>query len=608
MIAQVVPLRRLPRALGIFDYSVPLGFEVVPGTIVRIRFRSASTVGVVIRLASSTAVRQKLLPLEVVLSHSAYVPPALLRLATYVSAEGFCSIATTLRSMLPALPRPSLNRLPAPASSQPDAAAVQASRYDQLLGTDRPIGLVTYFREQTKIDFYHQLVAVAQNQFSSVLLITPTYAAAQSLSRRLPSNFCLDHRASVMAARQNYETILQQPSTTVIGTRSALFAPVQHLGLIIIDDEDADEHVQEEPSPRYDARAVAVVLSKLTGARVVLTSRLPSLVSTRSYALARALDTRPDTRCRYVDLDQARQASDFGILTETVQHAVARAVQAGQPIVLLHHRRGDFGSVECQDCGHVIICPSCGVPMRLEKTTLLCRHCNRADRLPDRCPQCQGLKLRGRGRGVEALRRELKTQLGIEAQLVTDPGQINGAGVMIATSRQLDHLRPESYALGIVTRFDSLLAVPRADADERARRLVLTLASRLTPQGKLIIQGSSQTRTICQELTDVRWQPEALAVRERFGYPPAWRLIALRRRIRSRASGISPHELRQMLVATDPKLRIDGPVRSAGRSGRDPGGSLLLIRTKHRLMPAVRSILNQLDESWSLSLDPREIR
>lgn len=609
MIAQVVPLRRLPRALGAFDYAVPAGFRAVPGAIVQIKFRARPTVGVVLRLASSSAVRQKLLPLEAVLSRGAYVPPALLRLAAYVSGQGFCSIATTLRSMLPALPRQRLSRLPIPTFREPPApTAAQASSYDQLLGTNQPVALVTYFREQTKIDFYRQLIAAAQGQSSSVLLITPTNAAAQSLSRLLPSNHCLNHRTSVIMARQNYETILRQLATTVIGTRSALFAPVQRLGLIIIDDEDADEHLQEEPNPRYDARAVAVFMSKLTSSRVVMTSRLPSLVTTRSYPLARALDAPPNTGCRFVDLDQARQAGDFGMLTETVQAAVSQAAQDGQSVVLLHHRRGDFGSVECQDCGYVISCPSCNVPMRLEKTALLCRHCSRTDRLPDRCPRCRSLTLRGRGRGAEALRRELKAQLGLQSQLATDPGRSSPAKVIIATDHQLDRLPPENYSLGVITRFDSLLAVPRADADERARRLVLTLASRLSPRGTLIIQGSAQTRTICQDLTDRRWSDEAYAVRERFGYPPAWRLIALRRRIESRAPGISPSELQKRLSVADPKLRIDGPIRSTGRSGRDPGGTLLLIRTKQRLTPSVRSILNQLDESWSLSLDPREIR
>ncbi len=604
MIARVAPLLRLPRALGVFDYRLPETMTVVVGSIVRIPFRRRSHIGVVLELASTSSLAPaNILALNAVISQSPLLPLPQLQAAQQIAHEGFTSIATTLRSIIPSLRlRTAISLLP-PSSPAPDRT--WRNELDSLTGSQQDVALISYLNDHSRTTFYEHLVALAQKHHRSTLLIVPTIARLRAYARLFPRAFLLHHGLPARQYRELFLNIRNGQSLIVIGTRSAIFAPLTDLGLVIIDDEDADEHVQEEPSPRFDCRSVAAALVTRTGGKLVLMSRLPSLQSFLQYGVHEHLDAPPQITVAFVDLDEQRDQHDYRIVPDVTLAALQRVAAQGRRAVIVHHRRSLFGSLECRDCGFIPTCSICRVPLRQDGAVLVCRHCGQTANIPLTCPRCRGYSLRGRGRGIEYLVLELR-RAGLKPVIAGATDSDRGL-ILVTTPSRLDELDLSEVTLAVITRYDSLLSVPRIDAEERARRILRMLAAKISVGGTLLVQGSRGYEELSRTVFDDRVLEQGREERERFGYPPAWNLLALRRRLVARAPGLTANELVRRLKRHDPTLLIIGPQRSRGRSRIDPGGDLVLLRYKKPLSPAVRRLLMRLDERWSMVPNPSEI-
>jgi hypothetical protein len=179
--------------------------------------------------------------------------------------------------------------------------------------------------------------------------------------------------------------------------------------------------------------------------------------------------------------------------------------------------------------------------------------------------------------------------------------------VIVLTAAQTYELTDRAFDLIIVTRYESLLAVPRPDADERARRLLVALASNLGTDGTLAVQGSPAHRVEIETPDDDRWRKRTLELRDRFGYPPAWKVLVLRQRTSSGPGRtVSPDTVFRRL-STIPHLVVTPPQRSRGRSRTNLAGTMVVLRTKHELSPEVRTLLGTLDERWTITMNPVEI-
>lgn len=588
MIAHVVPLVRLPRGIGYFDYRLPPEIKLTVGSAVRIRFRKRAVIGIVTALVKeSTIPLSRLLPIEAVLSAQPLVTDAQRQLAAFLSQEGFSSLALAYRSMVPKLTLRKTFNLPA----LPDSA-------------DRPLNqapkpvrpeVVTYSTDRTLFTYMRRLVQAAEGDNRSVMIIAPTEQRARTIAAELPAvELCL--ATTPTAERNRFIQLRSARSSIIVGTRSAIFAPLNRIGLILIDQEDADEHIQEEPNPRYDVRALALILARSMAADVVLTSRFPSLATWKAYGPGLPLDEPPDRSIKLIDLETARRGKDYAIVTETATTDLAAVLQRDGQAAVIHPHRTTFSALSCGDCGLTFNCPVCEVPFHQDGPQLRCTHCGTLAPIPLRCPRCGGYRLRGRGRGLDHLQRELASELKTHSNRLT-----------IMTAAQAHSLPDQSHDVIVLTNYDSLLAVPRADADETARRIIITLLAKLKSKGQLIVQGSrAHHDAIFHPEND--WREKSFAQRQAFGYPPAWRLFLLRHRAQSRGQSQSALNLVKQLRAQDKKITITGPEKSAGRSRANPAGERVLIRTTSPLMPAIKALLTSLDDSWTITVDPREIR
>ena len=212
----------------------------------------------------------------------------------------------------------------------------------------------------------------------------------------------------------------------VIGARSAIFAPVQNLGAIIIDEEHEGTYKQSDPAPRYHARDVAIVRARRAGALCVFGSATPSLeswwnVESRTWELLELperIGSRPLPAVQVVDMREERKAPRPSIaggtqgplvLSASLHDALQERLQKGEQSILLLNRRGYSTFVQCRDCGAVLNCWRCNVSLTHHRRPprLVCHHCNHQEPAPTTCPSCESTDLSHAGLGTEQVERVL---------------------------------------------------------------------------------------------------------------------------------------------------------------------------------------------------------
>jgi len=355
----------------------------------------------------------------------------------------------------------------------------------------------------------------------------------------------------------------------VVGARSAIFAPQPDLGLIVVDEEHEWTYKQEEPAPRYHARAAAEKLAELTGAVLVLGSATPDLESYhraragryRLLALpervqpsgegaARVCTVRPLPEVEVVDLRRELKEGNRGIFSRSLGRAVAEALAAGEQVILFLNRRGAASFVQCRDCGHVPVCSACAVSLTYHaaEERLVCHHCHRGRRLPERCPQCQSARIRFLGIGTQKVEeeagrafpgarllrwdRDVTRQRGSHERILTR-FLAHEADILIGTQMVAKGLDIPAVTLVGVISADVGLNLPDFRSGERSFQLLEQVAGRAG-------RGPRGGRVIIQTYPPNHYAVEAAArhdyagfyeheasLRRRLGYPPFGRLARL---------------------------------------------------------------------------------
>jgi len=341
----------------------------------------------------------------------------------------------------------------------------------------------------------------------------------------------------------------------VVGTRTALTAPLADVGLIVVDEEH-DAAYKSDRTPRLQARDAAMALARLAGAAVVLGSATPSVESVGrvregSYRHA-VLPDRPSGAppvVEIVDLRAELAAGNRGLLSQPLTTALA-SLAPGERAILVINRRGTASVVVCRDCGYVQRCPECDLSLVYHQAgvTLRCHHCGTASPLASRCPECKSPRIRYLGGGTQRVEEEVKAafpDLRV-GRLDRDVAEHKGAvqrvldafaegrlDVLVGTSLVAKGLDiPEVTLVGVVSA-DIALNLPDERAAERTYQL-LTQAVGRAGRGELpglaIIQtyqpGHPAILAVANGDAAAFYDAE-LAARKRFGSPPFGRIIKL---------------------------------------------------------------------------------
>ncbi|MCI0583366.1 MAG: primosomal protein N' [Chloroflexi bacterium] len=465
--------------------------------------------------------------------------------------------------------RPLAARAPGRRGSRPAASTLSPEQVDAV----RAIRSAIRTRDATplvldgvtgggKTAIYAEALASCLEEGRRALLLVPEIALALPIVDRLRADLDADiallHSGLGEGERADeWRRIRSGRADIVVGTRLAALAPLDEVGLIVVDEEH-DPAYKSDRTPRLQARDVAIQLGVLAGAAVVLGSATPAVETEgrardgtyRRIRLPDRLSGRPPT-VEVVDLRAELEAGNRGMLSRPLAAAIAGLERdAGEQAVLVINRRGSASVVLCRDCGHVQACPECTRPLVYHQAgiTLRCHHCGRATPLASRCPQCGSARIRYLGGGTERLEREVRDRFPTlrVGRLDRDVVERRGAAarvldafadgrldVLVGTSLVTKGIDVPAVTLVGVVSADVALNLPDERAAERTYQLIaqaIGRAGRGTRPGHAIIQTYLPEHPAIQAVATgepAAFYDAELEDRRRFGSPPFARLLKL---------------------------------------------------------------------------------
>jgi primosomal protein N' (replication factor Y) len=317
----------------------------------------------------------------------------------------------------------------------------QRAAYDAILSSPKEVVLLQGVTGSGKTEVYLRLSEHYLEQGKNVLMLVPeinlTPAMVEYFSRRFGPKVAILHSQLTPGERYDeYRRIARGKAQIVVGARSAVFAPLSNIGLIVLDEEHVDSYKQDN-APFYHAREVAIMRGEQEGAKVVLGSATPSLESKAramrgvyGYAeLKHRINEKALPATSIVDLtDRANFSKESQKLSLPLLTKIREKLAAHEQIILLINRRGYWTNIMCANCGHIFTCPSCGgnLTYHQEDEMLKCHHCGYVEVFPKVCPECGSTHLMRTGYGTERVVKELNDLFPSAkvARLDSDVGQI----------------------------------------------------------------------------------------------------------------------------------------------------------------------------------------
>ncbi len=633
LIARVEPLTRTRAVRGPFDYRLrpDLG-EVDVGTVLRVPFGHQTTLGVVLGLATESALApDRLAEPDAVLPPG--VPPDLVELAGWI-AEQYCS--TPARALSLVLPPGAAGGAPSSRTvlvASLTAVGASALRGEErltdrqretlraleregtalasVLGTAtlrrlqtrglvelRPLeraarpsavtvgrrldGIPTLTEEQRRVldavlgalragqadggrfllhgvtgsgktEVYLQAVQAALAAGRGAIVLVPEIALTPQTVGRFQARFgdvvAVLHSGLGQRERHGEWLRLRRGEAQVcVGPRSAVFAPLANVGLIVVDEEH-DASYKHEGDPRYDARAVAQRRAEQHHAVLLAGSATPrpeSVVTLTRLRLPHRIDRRPLPPVEVLDMRGVHHP-----LHPRTRMGLADVRAARAKAIVLLNRRGWSNFLSCRGCGHVWMCPNCDVALVLHRARdlLACHHCGHRRRAPGRCEECGSVAVARHGAGTESVEQELREAFGdelpvfrLDADVSAGKGRLAQtlarfeaapAGVLVGTQMVAKGHDFADIALGVVLDADQTLRFPDFRAEERTFALVTQLAGRV---GRGADGGRVLVQTLAPDACSIGlaarhdadgFLAQELRRRQALGYPPYGTLIRI---------------------------------------------------------------------------------
>ncbi|MFD0893530.1 primosomal protein N' [Luteolibacter ambystomatis] len=455
-----------------------------------------------------------------------------------------------------------------------------------------------------KTEVYLQAAQHALDLGKTVLVLVPEISLTPQTVQRFKARFAgMQDKVAVLHSNlsqgerfDEWHRIRKGVARIVIGARSAVFAPLPDLGLILVDEEHENSYKQENP-PRYHGRDVAVLRAAFEPCAVVLGSATPSLESwqnTRSgkYHLVR-LDQRADGQSmplvRVVDmkLEAMKQKGPHPILSDRLRTALERRLEKGEQSILFLNRRGFARSLQCPKCGHVCQCPHCAVALTYHRTDdrLVCHVCGHQAVVPRKCPECHDPSIVLQGYGTQKVEDVLQRLLPkakfarIDADAMRRKHALRDTlnafkahkiDILIGTQMIAKGLHFPNVTLVGILNADVGLHVPDFRAGERTFQLLTQVAGRA---GRGELEGEVIVQTFTPHSPSIQYarqhdfdgfSDQELEFRQQFSFPPfAHCAVLTARSTHERRAEFTLQTLhRRLLENAPPHLNIGEPLPS----------------------------------------------
>lgn len=451
-----------------------------------------------------------------------------------------------------------------------------------------------------KTEVYLQAAAKVIARGEKVIVLVPEISLTPQTVERFSARFktaVLHSRLTPKEKRESWQKIVNNEVDIAIGPRSAVFAPFERLGLIIIDEEH-DPSYKQDNNPRYHAVEVASKRAELTGAKIILGSATPALETFYKFTsdkndkfsyieMPERVLNRPLPLVTLIDLRQELAAGNFSLLSRKMREAIGDRLSRREKIMLFLNRRGFSTFVSCRSCGYVLECSRCKVALTYHQdNSARCHYCNKKVEVPSSCPQCGSKYFKYFGAGTQKVEAELKKYFGQAKVLRMDKDTVQkrnahqeilnefnlgDADILIGTQMiAKGHDFPEVTLVGIISA-DTTLHLPDFRATERTFQLLAQVAGRTgrgEKGGAVIIQTYSPENFAIQAAVGHNYHSfcqQELAYRREVGYPPFSKLTLIEvaspeepkavNKIKEIAGHFSPANIFGPMPSPIPKLR-----------------------------------------------------
>ena len=415
-----------------------------------------------------------------------------------------------------------------------------------------------------KTQVYIELTKKVLAQKKSALILVPEISLTPQITSRFFNVFgdevtVLHSRMSPGERFDSWQRIFKGKSSVVIGARSALFAPLKNIGLIVIDEEHDASYKQADMIPKYNARDSAIILGSIVNCPVLLGSATPSVESmynsrTGKYTLLELPERIDNAKLPVIILvdvnkEQKKQRME-NIFSRMLLDKIEERLKRNEGVIILQNRRGFSTQIYCKDCGEVEVCDNCSVPMvyHISKNNIQCHYCGLMKDVPKNCSHCGSIQLKYFGTGTERVEDELefyfpKVRMSrIDSDSITKKSALSRLllsfaneeiDVLVGTqmvSKGLDFSRVT--LVGVISA-ETTLWLPDFRADERTFQLLTQVsgrAGRSKAPGEVIIQTQNEKHFALQMVLNNNYNgfyEREIADRERMGFPPFTRIALI---------------------------------------------------------------------------------
>jgi len=504
-----------------------------------------------------------------------------------------------------------------------------------------------------KTEVYFNAIEEILKLNGGVIFLVPEIGLTPQLLSRVKERFNDDEVAilhSGISQSEKYDEwrrIQRGEARIVIGVRSAIFAPVRNLRLIVVDEEH-DASYKQDDRMTYNARNLAIVRAKLNSATVVLGSATPEIQTCynarerdfRYLPLTKRIEGKPLPKVEVIDMKEERDGKgNVPILSRSLKDAIQNTLQMGKQTLLFLNRRGFTTFLYCLDCGHIFKCLNCSVSMthHIKDNMLRCHYCNYAIKAPPICPACSGFRINSYGVGTEKVEEEIKIlfpQARVK-RMDSDTTQKRGSYAIIL--KALDrgdidiligtqmitkgHDYPNVTLVGVLSA-DTSLNIPDFRAAEKTFQILTQVSGRGgrgdTP-GKVIVQTFNPEHYAIKRAREhdfLGFYSDEMSLRREHRYPPFSRMVNFRisslqkdhaikcaRELESIARKLSRNE------NIEKNVKIMGPAEApiAKIKGRHRWHMLLMcesIKTLHQLTRNILSKTGHTGSTIKVDVDP----
>lgn len=414
-----------------------------------------------------------------------------------------------------------------------------------------------------KTEVYFKLIDDTIKSGKNVLFLAPEIALASQLTKRLAKKFGTKDVAiwhSSISDGERYDVwqrLYKNDIKILAGARSAVFAPLKNIGLIIIDEEHEGAYKQTSPAPRYDAKIVAQKLAEFHHCPLLLGSATPDISvyyravnSGNLFEMKHRYRNAPIAPVTVINMQEYARAAYKNVISKPLQVAITETVEKKQQVILLINRRGFATFTQCQACGHVIECPNCAIPMiwHAKDQLLKCHYCNQVERFPEICPECGSDALKISGTGTQKIEQYIKEIFPdyrverVDSDILVRKGehirllerfQKGEIDILVGTqmiAKGLDN--PNVTLVGVISA-DASFNLPDFRASERGFQLLTQVAGRAGRgefTGRVYFQTYNPDYYALASAKSQNYNEfysTEIAAREEFDYPPFSQMVRL---------------------------------------------------------------------------------